>query len=346
MNEFGSQIDRPVAAESHNSRYTGSLVSVVLPVYNDEDTVSRCLDSICNQSYDNIEIIIVDDGSTDSTPRILRQAASVDKRITLITTEHVGSSAAKNIGVRFSKGRVIFFAEGDAIYDPDYLREATECLDSDISTGGVCVLGEPWIARKTFTTDCLYTEKLLIHDMVKNGRLEPYYAWVFPRRVLDVVGVFDPNLTQAEDRDLFARVKKGGFRIGLVQKVLWRHKRSETTAEFLQKCYDKGKRRIRYISKNRRYMEFVRGTIGLWGILSLLLLAYIIHILFWLALGVVALGFVYRSTKLYLLARNSPVHKTKILSLALFQALRYLANGFGYSVGAIQNILGRDERSN
>jgi glycosyltransferase involved in cell wall biosynthesis len=323
--------------------YYGELASIVLPVFNDEETIIECLQSLCKQTYENYEIIVVDDGSTDSTPSLLKNFSSYNRGIRIITTNHVGTSEAKNIGLQSSDGVVIFFAEGDAIYDSNYLDEAIKCLDLDDNTGGVCVLGEPWIVKDTFVTRSMYAEKMIIHEIIREGRLEPYYSWVFPRRVLEEVGAFDPRLSQAEDRDLFARVRKKGYRIGLVQKVLWRHKRDETTTQFLYKCYTKGKRRVDYISKNRKYFEFVRGVVGLFGlafIIALLLISPTIAIICFIV--AVAL-FLIRYMRLFRIGLRIGIKKRMLILLPVFQILRYLANAVGYTVGLFTRaILGKD----
>jgi glycosyltransferase involved in cell wall biosynthesis len=313
--------------------YYGLLASIVLPVHNDEETVRECLESICKQTYKNFEIVVVDDGSTDSTPILLSEISSRNKRIRVITTSHVGTSEAKNIGLSNSSGAVIFFAEGDAIYEPTYLDEAIKCLDQDKKNGGVCVLGEPWITRETFVTKSMYAEKMVIHELIRQGRLEPYYSWVFPRQVLDEVGAFDSKLSQAEDRDLFARVKRRGYKIGLVQKILWRHMRNETTSQFMLKCYVKGKRRIDYLVKNGRYREFVKGVAGLWAIMIIMIFIYISP---WVAIAGIALAsvlFLARFARILVVGLRIGVPRRSLLLLPVFQLLRYLGNAAGYTVG-------------
>jgi glycosyltransferase involved in cell wall biosynthesis len=337
-------LKRSIELDAIRRRYYGELVSVVLPVYNDEETIEESLQSICRQTYNNFEVIVVNDGCTDSTPTLLRNIASHNKKIRIITTSHVGTSEAKNIGLKSSQGSVIFFAEGDAIYDPTYLDEAIKCLDLDIRNGGVCVLGEPWLTRETFVTMSMCAEKMIIHEMIRRGRLEPYYSWVFPKHVLDEVGAFDPKLSQAEDRDLFARVKKRGYRIGLVNKVLWHHKRDETLPQFLRKCYIKGKKRVDYLAKNRRYLEFVRGIIGLWGLAIILLLFLFSPIIATESLVIALVLFLVRYSRILFVGLKIGIQKRWLFLLPLFQILRYLGNAAGYTAGVfIRSIRGSNK---
>ena len=89
------------------------MISVIVPVYNVQDYLPRCLESICSQTYGNLEIILIDDGSTDDSPRICREFAERDPRIRYIRTENSGVSAARNRGIGLAQGRWIGFLDSD-----------------------------------------------------------------------------------------------------------------------------------------------------------------------------------------------------------------------------------------
>lgn len=98
------------------------LVSIIVPVYNGERTIERCLRSIQNQSYKNIEIIVVDDGSTDHTGNVIEKYAAQDGRFRHIRKENSGVSDSRNIGMQEAKGAFFQFVDGD-----DWLaKQATE----------------------------------------------------------------------------------------------------------------------------------------------------------------------------------------------------------------------------
>ena len=82
----------------------GVVVSVIVPVYNVEDYLERCLESIINQTFSNIEIICVDDGSTDSSLKILTEYANRDNRITVLTQENLHAGVARNAGLAVARG--------------------------------------------------------------------------------------------------------------------------------------------------------------------------------------------------------------------------------------------------
>ncbi len=93
-------------------------ISVIIPVYNVEKYLDRCLESVKRQSLKEIEIICVDDGSTDSSPTILKNHANSDKRVKIIRQENKGQASARNLGMRISKGRYIGFVDADDYIDP------------------------------------------------------------------------------------------------------------------------------------------------------------------------------------------------------------------------------------
>ncbi|MGF0069765.1 FkbM family methyltransferase [Candidatus Spyradosoma sp. SGI.093] len=97
------------------------LVSVVVPVYNVEKYLRECLDSICGQTLKNIEIICVNDGSTDGSPAILEEYASKDSRMRIISQENRGLSAARNAGLSVARGKYIYFMDSDDVSPQDAL---------------------------------------------------------------------------------------------------------------------------------------------------------------------------------------------------------------------------------
>lgn len=98
------------------------LVSVIIPVYNVQDYLVRCVDSILNQSYRNMEIILVDDGSMDSSPIICDELAKKDDRITVLHQSNGGVSLARNAGIDIAKGDFIAFVDSDDWVQPDMIE--------------------------------------------------------------------------------------------------------------------------------------------------------------------------------------------------------------------------------
>lgn len=99
-----------------------SLISIIIPVYNVEKYLSRCLESVINQTYKNIEIILVDDGSPDNCGIICDEYASKDDRIIVIHKSNAGVSCARNDGIEAAKGDYICFVDSDDYISPGYIK--------------------------------------------------------------------------------------------------------------------------------------------------------------------------------------------------------------------------------
>ena len=97
------------------------LVSVIVPFYNDEKYAKKCVDSILKQDYEKIEIILVDDGSTDNTSKILREMSLNDKRIKVISRENGGVSVARNTALNVATGDFVCLVDQDDEIDPDFV---------------------------------------------------------------------------------------------------------------------------------------------------------------------------------------------------------------------------------
>ena len=104
-------------------REQDALISVIIPVYNVCNYLNDALDSVLRQTYKNIEIIIIDDGSTDGSAEICEKYAKTDNRIVLIHQKNKGLSAARNVGIDMTHGELLAFIDSDDIVHPDYLKK-------------------------------------------------------------------------------------------------------------------------------------------------------------------------------------------------------------------------------
>ena len=98
------------------------LVSIIIPAYNTEKYIVKCLKSLQVQTYDNIEVIIVNDGSIDQTQNIISAFIKTDKRFLLINQENAGVSSARNVGINVSTGNYLIFVDSDDYVAPDYVE--------------------------------------------------------------------------------------------------------------------------------------------------------------------------------------------------------------------------------
>ena len=97
-------------------------ISVIVAVYNIEKYVGRCIESILNQSYSELQIILVDDGSTDESGKICDDYAIKDLRIQVIHQENQGLSMARNTGIQYAEGAWLSFIDGDDIIHPQFIE--------------------------------------------------------------------------------------------------------------------------------------------------------------------------------------------------------------------------------
>ena len=97
-------------------------ISIIIPVYNTENYLCRCIDSLLNQTFSNFEILLIDDGSTDLSLTICREYESRDSRIRVLSQINKGVSSARNYGIKLSKGNFITFIDSDDYVSNDYLK--------------------------------------------------------------------------------------------------------------------------------------------------------------------------------------------------------------------------------
>lgn len=138
-------------------------VSIIIPVYNVEDYLQECLDSICGQTLRDIEIICINDGSTDDSLRILEEFAAEDKRIIIVSQRNKGLSGARNTGVLFATGEYIYFIDSDDYIDKtalEYLyKEAKKDALDILYFDGISFSESQNLKTKYPGEDCCYREK-------------------------------------------------------------------------------------------------------------------------------------------------------------------------------------------
>ena len=108
------------------------MISIIVPVYNVESYLKECLESIRHQSYTDIEVILVNDGSTDSSKEICERFCQADSRFRLINQENKGLSAARNRGVKESVGEYIMFVDSDDVINTKVLEVLLPCMKTDV----------------------------------------------------------------------------------------------------------------------------------------------------------------------------------------------------------------------
>lgn len=179
-----------------------ALISVIIPVYNVEQYLNRCMDSIINQTYRNLEIILIDDGSTDNSGKICDEYKLKDNRIKVIHKENGGVSSARNVGLDIAKGNYIGFVDSDDYIENDMYEILYELLvrnKTDISCCNKFVFNKnknKFITSESFPTK----DGILSFDDILNDPKHDFYIWnkLFNKNLIEHIR-FNEQLTLGED---------------------------------------------------------------------------------------------------------------------------------------------------
>lgn len=130
-------------------------ISVIIPAYNVENYIEKCIESVINQTFRNIEIIVIDDGSTDGTTSIIRRYSKKDRRIVPIYKKNSGVSDSRNIGIDKFTGDYVFFLDSDDWIDEDYFENAVKVLNEH----EIDILFNAWVVETDGITKDVFEKK-------------------------------------------------------------------------------------------------------------------------------------------------------------------------------------------
>lgn len=228
------------------------LVSVVIPNYNYANSIGLCIDAALQQTYSPLEVIVVDDHSTDDSLDIARR-----RDVTVLQTPtNSGVAVARNTGAAAASGEVLFFVDSDVALRPDAVEKAVEELLANPEYGAVCGI---------------YEDEPLIRDsIVEECRVLQAYCWrmdslgtvsflfssltAIPRRVFQEIGPFNPRLRQTEEVDYGERMS-AHYQIRVTPHVLGRHDDDEKLWPLLHKLFRRARLRIPLFARRRRFAK-------------------------------------------------------------------------------------------
>ena len=186
------------------------LVSVIVPVYNGADFLAEAIESIQQQTYRPLEIIIVDDGSTDSGPQIIKEFGN---RVQSLRQNNAGPSAARNAGLQLARGEIIGFLDADDLWPPEKLNMEMQCLRDnpriEMVMGQIQVIEMPDATRREHRFNIEQEAAVNVH---LGGAL-------FRASIFDKVGIFDESMRYSEDVDLFMRIREHDIPVAIVDNV-------------------------------------------------------------------------------------------------------------------------------
>lgn len=197
-------------------------VSVIIPVYNGAKYVAESVASVLAQTYRDLELIVVDDGSTDETQKVLAQFGS---KITVITLPHTGVSYARNQGIASSTGEFIAMQDCDDLWEPSKLSEQIAYLDAHPEMGLVYCYSTNFTGKDAGNVALVkkldFEGDIFVDLVTKNSFGSP--TTLFRKVALDQVGLYDESLIAMEDYEFNLRFSRK-YKIGRVAKSLVRRR--------------------------------------------------------------------------------------------------------------------------
>jgi glycosyltransferase involved in cell wall biosynthesis len=190
------------------------LVTVIIPAYNQGHYIEAAIQSVLDQSYRNLELLIVDDGSTDNTREIVAKFA--DCRLHYLYQENQGLSAARNCGIRHSTGEYLSFLDSDDLFLPDKLRLLVDLMQTEPEIGLAAGQAIPFDElgqhpEKLYATPLpLDSAQLLLGNPLHVGSVLLRRTWQ------QEVGLFDESLRSYEDWDMWLRLVRAGCPTGWI----------------------------------------------------------------------------------------------------------------------------------
>lgn len=201
------------------------LVSVVIPVYNLEEYIENCIRSIIGQTYKNLEIICVDDGSTDSSADVIKNLIDADSRIIYVYQENAGVSAARNKGLETATGDYVMFVDGD-----DYLHfQAVEILKKCIEDTGVdmvsahqqCTFSLDEEMNNIEKYDCYVASHEDLFKTVNGNVIGKSSCAKLFRTQVALRARFPVGITNGEDANYIVRLLAGGMKTAIVDQTFY-----------------------------------------------------------------------------------------------------------------------------
>ena len=222
------------------------VVSIIVPVYNTENFLPRCIDSILGQTYKNIELILVDGGSTDRSYEICSRWSSLDNRVKCFHQKNAGVSAARNKGLEYAQGEYIFFTDADDYLDPiciQHMMIAQERYNADIIVSNAVDVFDDETTKSSEPKPeniLLNCDKALFHFLKADIFTAVCWGRLYRKNCIASIR-FDTTMRIAEDSKFFYDAIQNSKRICVIPERLYFyciHQGSVVHSGFTPKYYD------------------------------------------------------------------------------------------------------------
>ena len=198
------------------------LVSVIIPVRNEEEFIAQCLRSVLDQDYpkDRMEVLVVDGGSEDRSREIVAGFGSRRPRVKLLDNPQLNAPAGLNLGIREAGGDIIVRVDGHCLLEPDYVSQCVRYLQetgADNVGGLMQAVGHGYVGQviALAINSFLGSGGSKFHYASKEQYVDTVYLGAFPRHVFDRVGFFNERLMRNQDYELNYRIRAAGGKIFL-----------------------------------------------------------------------------------------------------------------------------------
>ena len=222
-------------------------ISVIIPVYNIQQHLRECLDSVLGQSYPHLQVICVDDGSTDESPAILAQYAQKDNRVQVIRQQNAGPGAARNTGLEAATGEYVIFLDSDDWFEPDFLEKMVDtavregadvaiCRAVEFDTNSGRELPSEWMMKKQYLPGKLAFAPQEMADHLFQFTYGMPWDKFYRRELLTTSGIRYPALKNSEDLAFVYPTLLAAKRIAVVDEVLIHHRINRMASVSNSRC--------------------------------------------------------------------------------------------------------------
>ena len=204
------------------------LISIVVPVYNVEKYIPRCIESILNQTYKNWEVIFINDGSKDNSLEVLKNYQKKDNRIKIIDKKNEGSGVARNIGIEKSEGKYLAFLDSDDWYEKDFLEKLYNNLKENNSDVSMCNPRMTYDDRqKNKNINIYHFDRIELNKNPEKilGILAMPVIWnkLYKKEVVVSNGIRFPNYSFSEDVEFLYKVFLYVSKVSKVEEYLYNY---------------------------------------------------------------------------------------------------------------------------
>lgn len=243
------------------------MVSVIIPVYNEEKSIADCLSSLAKQSEKSLEIVLVDDGSTDKSKKVLSQIPNPKSQIRILSQPHQGPGIARNLGAKEARGNILVFADADMTFDTNFVRDLVEPIKRNESVGtfskeeflknGNNPWALCWNINRFFINGWIFSDEMkyrILPSFYPNE--QPVFRSITKAEFLKVGGFDDTGYT-----DDWTLSKKLGVLAKAVSGAKYYHRNPDNLSEVFQQAKWIGRNEFLTCNVFRRIYNLIRYSL-------------------------------------------------------------------------------------